>query len=493
MYRIVLISLAAVFAVALALSGLGILPYTPAEILSTVAVAIGVVLLSGWGLARAFRAAWQWESSVITGFLLFFVLWPTADPQQLWVIACVGAIASASKYLIVWKGRHLLNPAAAALVIASATGLTGAVWWVANSAMFPIVLLASCAILLRTGRVLMGATYVVVASAGASIIMLVHGTTLDSAIVTALLSYPAVFIAGFMLSEPLTLAPRRWQTIALAVFGGVFVSVPFQLGPFFNSPELMLVVVNLLAAIAARRAGIRLTLANRRMLTPTVVEYEFASKYPVPFRAGQYLELAIPHRSADARGTRRALSLSSAPSDSGRVTVAMSVPDRASSAKKALGLAPEGTVFAATGVWGDFVLPRDESIPILMVAGGIGITPFMSQLAEDRTRDIRRDIVLVYVARGAEQYAYGEELEKFAREGQVRVILGGPERPAVLPAGWDYVGPERVTHALLDDQVAGLSQREVFISGPPRMVSELREGLKGSHRGRMHTDEFVGY
>jgi ferredoxin-NADP reductase len=39
-----------------------------------------------------------------------------------------------------------------------------------------------------------------------------------------------------------------------------------------------------------------------------------------------------------------------------------------------------GEKLAVTGVWGDFVLPSRASAPVLMVAAGIGVTPFVSQL-----------------------------------------------------------------------------------------------------------------
>jgi len=123
------------------------------------------------------------------------------------------------------------------------------------------------------------------------------------------------------------------------------------------------------------RPALRLTLVGGRMLTPTVRELAFTARGPVRFAAGQYLELQVPHRGADARGTRREFSIVSAPSDLPAVRIAFrNAGDRASTYKRALATRRPGDVFAATGIWGDFVLPRRPD-PLLLVAAGIGVTP----------------------------------------------------------------------------------------------------------------------
>jgi ferredoxin-NADP reductase len=63
--------------------------------------------------------------------------------------------------------------------------------------------------------------------------------------------------------------------------------------------------------------------------------------------------------------------------------------------KKALALVEPGQELAVTGVWGDFVLPARASAPVLMVAAGIGVTPFASQLRDLRRSGEDRDVVRV--------------------------------------------------------------------------------------------------
>ena len=151
----------------------------------------------------------------------------------------------------------------------------------------------------------------------------------------------------------------------------------------------------------------KLTLESRADLTPTVRELTFRAHSRLFFVPGQYLELEVPHHHPDARGTRREFSIASAPED--LPLAARRVPRgrrrrrrRARTSARSREVTA-GSELAVTGVWGDFVLPKRSDAPVLMVAAGIGITPFVSQLRHARLTGEDRDIVLVYVASDASE------------------------------------------------------------------------------------------
>ena len=104
------------------------------------------------------------------------------------------------------------------------------------------------------------------------------------------------------------------------------------------------------------------------------------------------MELALPHAKTDARGWRRVFSIASAPG-ADRVRFAIRMPERTSSFKAAMLELEPGTVVTGTSVSGDFVLPKDAAKPLLLVAAGIGITPFISQLEHLTATGEKRDIV----------------------------------------------------------------------------------------------------
>ena len=488
MYRLVLLALMAVAALALLLSLVGQLAFPITDLLATGVVAVGVTFASSWLFALVFRVKPHPESSLITGFLLFFLFYPSTAVPDLLSVALAATIASASKYLLAIRGRHVFNPAAIGAFVVSLLGLNAAVWWVATGFLLPFTAIGAFLVLYRSRRLPVGLTFVAIAAAIVMVRLVSSGTGFGDALVSTFTSFPLVFLAGFMLSEPLTLPPRRWQQLTVAAVVAVLFAVPFQLGPVFSSPELALLVGNVVAFAFGQRRGIRLTYLGKRQLTPRSWELAFRPASPVLFRAGQYLELTVPHR-ADFRGSRRIFSISSAPTTDGPLTVALSVPDKPSSFKRAFMALDEGAAVRATGIGGDFMLPRDPATPVVLVAGGIGITPFASQLAHDHELGHDRDVVVVYAVRDNDELGYADLLEK----SRARVVLVSPSQPADLPQNWTWAGSGRITADLLRSTVADLASRRAFVSGPPGLVADMRTALKATGVKKITADYFSGY
>ncbi len=488
MYKLVVLCLAAITLLAFVLSIAGQLSRAPLQLLASLIIAVAATTLAGWLAARLVKRQRHLESSIITGLLIFMIMEPTTDPLALGGIALAGVIASASKYLIAVRGRHIVNPAAAGTFVVGITGVAFPAWWIGTPYLQPVIIVGALLVLYRTQRLAMGATFAVLAGAVSVAASLFGGSTLDAAFGFAFLSSALFFFAGFMLSEPLTLPPRLWQQLIVAVIAALVFAVPFNSG-IANKYLLALLVANLVAFAFGQRRGIRLSYLGKTQVGAATFELAFQPSRPVRFSPGQYMELTIPHRSADFRGTRRYFSISSAPSEHGPITFAITVPSKSSSFKQALlDLAP-GAVVHGTGVGGDFALPRDASQPLLLVAGGIGITPFASQLAHAAARGEKRDVVVAYATSSTGELPYRAMLETSG----AKVVLYSPEPPATLPEGWQYGGSGRVTGKRLADAIPDLARRRAYVSGPPALVHDLRRALRSQGAKRVHSDHFTGY
>ena len=491
MYRLTVWLLLAVAAWSFVLSFAGVLYYTPTQLAATAATALASTLITSRVVGLLLRTRPQTDSAVITGLLLFFLFWPGTEAAQLGVVALAGAAATASKYVLAIRKRHIFNPAAVGAFVVALTGLGGAVWWVATPWMLVAVVPASALILYRNRLLPMAGVFVGTAAVILVGRFLAAGEAPADTLITVAGSYPLVFLAGFMLTEPLTLPPLRWQRLAEAAVVGVLFAVPFSLGPVAMSPELALLVGNALAFAMGQRGAVRLRLKSSRELTPTARELVFEPSRPVRFRAGQYLELAVPHFEPDSRGSRRVFSITTAPADPGSVAVGLRVAgDGGSSFKKALLKMRPGAEVTATAVAGDFLLPRDPGKPVLMIASGIGITPFISQLRQVRNEGpgaAQRDIVLVYAAADAVELAYAQELQELG----VRVLVCTPSDPGV--ADWTWLGPNLPDAAVLQREVPDLASRVVYVSGSPRAVNAARKAVREAGGRRIRTDPFLGY
>ena len=495
MYRLVLFALLTLAVIALVLSFFGIVSPSPlALVVSFAVLAIAISAVDAL-IQRLLHLPWRVESSLVTALILLFVLQPGLDPVALGGLALAGTLASVSKYVIAWRGRHILNPAAFGAAVVTIAGLgTFSAWWVGTPALFVPVVVFGLVVLWRTEKVRLVILFLVVAVAVTLVRQLVQSAqlglafSLDQALSLALLQSPFLFLGAFMLSEPLTLPPRRWQQLWVAGVVGVLAGWPLIVGPVSLGQERALLIGNLLAFAFALRGSVRLTLVDRQFVTPTAQELTFRTRGSLSFLPGQYLELDVPHRRPDARGTRREFSIVSAPADLPTLRIAYKDGDQRhpSSYKRALAAAQPGATLAVTGTWGDFVLPRGDA-PVLMVAAGIGVTPFVSQLRQLQLTGAQRDVVLVYVAAEAAELAFRSELQATG----ARVVVFTRDEPADLPPHWSWAGGTRLDAAGLEREVPDIASRHAFISGPPRLIADLAPALQKAHS--LTTDAFAGY
>ncbi|BAJ75923.1 flavodoxin reductase (ferredoxin-NADPH reductase) family 1 [Microbacterium testaceum StLB037] len=497
MYRLVMSSLGLLALYALVLSFAGQIGPQPLEIVASavvLAVACGATDLIAQSLLRMPR---RLESSLITAAILLFVLRPTVEPLGLAGLALAGVAASASKYLLAWRGRHIFNPAATGAAVVTivsiwAPDLGGSAWWVGSPWMAGPVLVLGVLLLLRTDKLPIVVTFWLVGMAVAFLRTTIQfqsaGFPVDvpAVLLQVAFSSPFLFLGAFMLSEPLTLPPRRVQQYAVAVVVGVLAGWPIAVGAITLGQERALLIGNLVAFLFCLRAAVRLRVEGRRDLTPTVRELTFHAARPFAFSPGQYLELDVPHRRPDARGTRREFSIVSAPEDLPEVRIAFKDGSQ-SSYKKALAAVEPGSTLAVTGVWGDFILPARPTAPVLLVAAGIGVTPFVSQLRHLMATGQRRDAVLVYVVSEPGELAFRDEI---AASG-IPVIVFSRDEPRDLPEGWTWAGPDRVDAEGLLRAVPDIAQRAAYVSGPPRLISALAPALAKAKS--LTTDAFAGY
>jgi ferredoxin-NADP reductase len=495
MYRVILLVLATLAAYSILLNALGWLTFGIPQMLVHLLLCLGLTYASNRALAAVFRVRPHSESSLITGLLLYFLFWPSFVDLEMWGVALACVLASASKYALAWRGRHIFNPAAAGAFVTGLTGMNIATWWAATPAMLWLLVPGILLVLYRTRKFLMAAAFSVVATSIVFTELLRAGMTPGMALWQPLAQRPLLFFVGFMLTEPLTLPPRRWQQLVLAAVVGLLFAVPYNLGFVANSPELALLVGNLLAFLVGQRGGLKLRFTGARALTPTTTEFAFEPSRPVRFVPGQYMELDLPHAKSDGKGRRRVFSLTSAP-DSGTVKFGVRTAEPLSAAKKVLLALEPGDHVTATSVGGDFVLPRDPRTPVLLIAAGIGITPYLAHLASGAT--LERDTVVLLLARNAEEIGYAEELRTSGARILARLADGSEPPSFITNAGTassaGYPGSSvRLDGAFLRALVPDIGKREVYVSGSPASVASLRRAARKAGARRVHVDSFAGY
>lgn len=125
-----------------------------------------------------------------------------------------------------------------------------------------------------------------------------------------------------------------------------------------------------------------------------------------------------------------------------------------------------GEVVELGGPGGEFVLPplatSDEAAPLLMIAGGTGITPLMAMLHQLADEGSKQGIVLVQLFRSAETRLFADELGRLERR------LPGL---AIRTHASAELG--RLDPASLADQVPELDRRTTLLCGPEALMTEI--------------------
>ena len=497
MYRLILICLLAIVVETVLLSLTGVISQSPLAIIATGVIAVGFAWASNWIFAKLWKIRPHTESSFITGLLLLFIFEPvnpldTGSLLRLGGIAVAAIIASASKFLLAFRGRHVFNPAAVGALVVNLIPPFGdfAAWWLATAWLLPVTIVLGFAVLYRTRRYLMATVFVVAVFFLTFWVYGGNGLPLGQILLEPFTTFSTIFFASFMLSEPLTMPPHRWQQLVEALIVAIVFTVPFSIGSFsFTTPQFALIVGNLFAFFFGQRRGIRLDFLGKQKLTPTSWELSFRPQTLVRFRAGQYMELTIPHAKTDVRGLRRIFSIASAPVETEIIRFGLNTAERSSSLKKALLALEPGEIVSGTSVGGDFLLPKQITRPLLLVAGGIGITPFMSHLGQIEGASEPRDVVVLYSASSASELAYSERLKALGHP----VLLLAPAAPKPLPKNWTYLGRGPLTPELLASAIPDVKSRASYVSGPPAFVHVVRTLLRKAQAHSVKTDFFSGY
>jgi ferredoxin-NADP reductase len=203
------------------------------------------------------------------------------------------------------------------------------------------------------------------------------------------------------------------------------------------------------------------------------------------------MELDLPAARTDGKGRRRVFSLAGSPG--GRlVKFGVRTAGPLSGAKEALLALRPGAELTATMVGGDFVLPRDPRRPVLLIAAGIGVTPFIAHLSSGSLQE--RDAVLLLLARTAGEVAYADELRNSGIRVLVRLADGSvpPAGLAAVPAGGPGAG-RWLDGKGLAELVPDIGRRYVYVSGSPASVQALRRAAREAGARRVRADSFWGY
>lgn len=237
-----------------------------------------------------------------------------------------------------------------------------------------------------------------------------------------------------------------------------------------------------------RGIACRTSLIGKEDIARGTVAFHLKKPESFTFEAGQAVYMTLPAvKEADGKGRVRVFSIASAPDDA---DLAIATRLTNSAMKRNLASLPIGSAIEIEGPYGDLTLHDDAARPAVFLAGGIGITPFLSMIRDASRHADACDLYLFYSNRNAEDAAFLSELEQAARDNP------GFKLVATMTDELDWQGERGViTHEMIERYVGDISSAVFYLAGPPAMVAAMTTMLAkaGAKTDDIRIEEFPGY
>ncbi|PJG45264.1 flavodoxin [Sphingobium sp. LB126] len=225
--------------------------------------------------------------------------------------------------------------------------------------------------------------------------------------------------------------------------------------------------------------------------TPTVLTFRLADpaadRLPFDFLPGQFLQVEVVPE--PGKTARRSYTIASSPTQRAYVELTVKREEQGVVSRHLHDKIVADDLLKVSGPFGAFTFTGTDAESIVLIAGGVGITPMMSVLRYLTDTAWKGDIFFFYGARSTEEFVFRDELERLERRfPNLHVVAAMQRAPGTV-----WMGPEGpITREMILAAVPEIASRRIHMCGPPAMMAAMRGVLAelGVPEAQLHTEAF---
>lgn len=239
-------------------------------------------------------------------------------------------------------------------------------------------------------------------------------------------------------------------------------------------------------------AGYGAKLLRRVEVAEGTMAFYFEKPSQFDFKPGQSADVTLFNPpETDSEGNTRTFSIASSPFEN-QLMFATRMRDTAF--KRSLKKVPLGTDVKIDSPMGSFTLHKNSAKPAVFLAGGIGITPFISIVRQADHDRLPHKLYLFYSNRRPEDAPFLEALQMLEKGNPNFQLVCTMTEMLMSQKAWKGEAG-LINKEMLLRHLANLQGPIYYIAGPPTMVTGMRKMLAGASidEDDIRTEEFGGY
>ena len=234
----------------------------------------------------------------------------------------------------------------------------------------------------------------------------------------------------------------------------------------------------------------KLKLLKKKVEANGAKSFVFKPEKNIKFLPGQHMYFTLPSLTEN---NTHLFTISVSPTEGNNIQFTTRIREE-SEFKQTLNKLSIGEYIEAEGPSGTFIIDEKEKGPHVLIAGGIGITPFRSIIVYHADKKLSTPIHLIYSNKSPDTTVFRQELGKLTKSNDnfnADFIYTNPQTQSKSELN------RRIDIKMLNNLIPKTDQAisTFWVCGPPSFVASMQSILKNMkiNSKKIRTESFTGY